>query len=248
MHRHLARSRDLMESSAAPTRPRRFLRVNARNDVESPHWPRGRSAGVAPAAGPGVESGRMTASGEPLGEVTALLARMQGGDADAREAVLAAVYNELKRVAATYMRRERGGHTLQPTALVHEAYLRLVDQTRADWRNRAQFVAVAAIVMRRILVNHARDKAAAKRGAGAPVESLTVVGDVAGVAPVDVLALDHALDKLAALDQRKSKVVELKYFGGMTTEETAAVIGVSVATVERDWSFARTWLYDQLAS
>ena len=181
------------------------------------------------------------------GAVTALLARIRAGDVTARDAVVPLVYDELRRLAASYLKHERGNHTLQPTALVHEAYLRLVDQRDVAWQNRAHFIAVAAIVMRRVLVNHARDRAAAKRGDGLVPESLTVVGDVAAQVPVDMLALDRALDALAALDERKCRVVELKFFGGLTTEETADAVGTSVATVERDWSFARAWLYDQLS-
>jgi RNA polymerase sigma factor (TIGR02999 family) len=184
--------------------------------------------------------------GEP-GPVTALLERMRGGDAAARDAIVPLVYGELRRLAASYLKRERPNHTLQPTALVHEAYMKLVGQQAVVWQNRAHFMGVAAIVMRRLLVNHARDRAAAKRGDGVVPESLTVVGDVAGQSPVDLLALDTALDKLAQLDERKCRVVELKFFTGLTTEETAEAIGASVATVERDWSFARAWLFDQLS-
>lgn len=180
------------------------------------------------------------------GPVTTLLAKARGGDLEARDAIVPLVYDELRRLAASYLRSERKNHTLQPTALVHEAYMRLVDQRNVVWQNRAHFVAVAAIVMRRLLVNHARGKAAVKRGDGVVPESLTVVGDVGGPAPVDVLALDQALDALAALDERKCRVVEMKVFGGLTTEEIAEAVGVSVATVERDWSFARAWLATQL--
>lgn len=180
------------------------------------------------------------------GPVTMLLAKVRAGDVDARDAMVPLVYDELRRLAASYLRSERKNHTLQPTALVHEAYMRLIDQRNVAWQNRAHFVAVAAIVMRRLLVNHARGKAAVKRGDGVVPESLTVVGDVSGPAPLDVLALDQALDALAALDARKCRVVELKVFGGLSTEEIAEAIGVSVATVERDWSFARAWLSHQL--
>lgn len=180
--------------------------------------------------------------------MTTLLARMREGDASAHDAMVPLVYDELRRLAASYLRRERPNHTLQPTALVHEAYMRLVDQRDVAWQNRAHFMGVAALVMRRLLVNHARDRAAAKRGDGVVPESLTVLGDVPGQAPLDLMALDTALEKLAALDARKCRVVELKFFAGLTMEETAEAVGASVATVERDWSFARAWLYDQLAS
>ena len=156
------------------------------------------------------------------------------------------VYQELRRLARYYLRRERPGHTLQPTALVHEVYFRLIDQRRVDWRNRAQFLGLAASMMRRILVNHARDRAAAKRGGGAEKVSLRFADEPAERAGVDVLALSHALDRLAANDERKGRVVELKFFGGLTTEEIGHVLDISAATVEREWSFARAWLYQEL--
>ncbi len=182
------------------------------------------------------------------GPVTVLLARMRKGDAAARDAVVPLVYDELRRLAAAYLRHERPNHTLQPTALVHEAYMRLAGQHAVEWQNRAHFMSVAAIVMRRLLVNHARDRKAAKRGDGVVPESLTVIGDVAGESPLDLLGLDAALDKLEALDERKCRVVELKFFAGLTTEEIAEALGASVATVERDWSFARAWLYAALSA
>lgn len=180
-------------------------------------------------------------------QVTQLLSRLREGDATAGGEILPLVYDELRRLAGAYMRRERANHTLQPTALVHEAYLRLVKQDGATWNDRSHFMAVAAIVMRRILVSHARERAAGKRGDGVTPASLSHVGDVSGTPPVDVLALDLALEKLRAFDPRKSRVVELKFFGGLTTDEVAEAVGASVATVERDWSFARAWLYDHLA-
>jgi RNA polymerase sigma factor (TIGR02999 family) len=144
------------------------------------------------------------------------------------------------------MGRERGNHTLQPTALVHEAFLRLVDQRRVDWKNRAQFVGLAAVMMRRILVNHARDRAAAKRGGDAQRVSLSAAIDTFVCPDLDVIALHEALERLTALDPRKGRVVELKFFGGLTTEEVGEVLRLSSATVERDWTFARAWLYDAL--
>jgi len=180
--------------------------------------------------------------------LTEVLQRVRAGDDPAREALVPLVYDELRRLAASYLQQERGNHTLQPTALVHEAYLRLAAQRDVAWQNRGHFMAVAAIVMRRVLVNHARDRVAAKRGDGAVVESLSVVGDVAGPPPVDVLALDLALDALTALDARKGQVVELKFFGGLTSPEIAEALGASVATVERDWSFARAWLFQRLSA
>ncbi len=186
-------------------------------------------------------------SDTPDPTLTALLARVQEGDGEARAAMVPLVYDELRRLAASYLRRERSDHTLQPTALVHEAYLRLFNQHEAAFQNRGHFMAVAAIVMRRVLVNHARARNAVKRGDGVLVESLSVVGDVAGASPVDVIALDQALEALTALDERKGRVVELKFFGGLSNAEAAEALGLSLATVERDWSFARAWLFTQLS-
>ena len=177
---------------------------------------------------------------------TQLLIDLAGGDEQALEQMTPLVYQELRRLARYYLRRERPGHTLQPTALVHEVYFRLIDQRRVDWRNRAQFLGLAASMMRRILVNHARDRAAARRGGGAEKVSLRFADEPAERAGVDVLALSRALDRLAAIDERKGRVVELKFFGGLTTEEIGHVLDVSVATVEREWSFARAWLYQEL--
>ena len=180
------------------------------------------------------------------GGVTELLIAWGGGDEHARERMLPLVYDELRRLAASYLRRERPGHTLQPTALVHEAYVRLVDQRQVDWSNRAQFVGLAAVMMRRILVNHARDRVADKRGAGAEHVPLTLATDRAGAPELNVLEVHEALDRLAALDPRKSQIVELKFFGGLTTDEIAQTIGVSRATVEREWKFSRAWLHREV--
>ena len=177
------------------------------------------------------------------GAATALLIASGSGDTNARDRMLPLIYDELRSLAATYLRRERPGHTLQPTALVHEAYMRMIDQRQVDWSNRAQFVGLAAVMMRRILVNHARDRIAAKRGGDAERVPLTVVAEQIGTSEVDLLGLHDALERLAALDARKSQVVELKFFGGLTMEEIASVTGVSRATVEREWTFARAWLY-----
>jgi RNA polymerase sigma factor (TIGR02999 family) len=157
------------------------------------------------------------------------------------------VYAELRRLAASYLRRERQGHTLQPTALVHEAYVRLIDQRQIDWTNRAQFIGLAAVMMRRILVNHARDRIAAKRGGGAEHVPLTLAGEGIGAAEVNLLDLHEALTALTESDPRKGRIVELKFFGGLTTQEIAETLGMSVATVERDWKFARAWLYQALS-
>jgi RNA polymerase sigma factor (TIGR02999 family) len=178
--------------------------------------------------------------------VTDLLVEWGHGNEAAHAEMLPLVYAELRRLAAGYMSFERGDHTLQPTALVHEAYLRLVDQRRVDWRNRAQFVGVAAMIMRRILVNHARDHAAAKRGGGVERVSLTVAEDTFDRSELDLVSLHEALERLTALEPRASRIVELKFFGGLTTQEIGEVLQLSPATVERDWSFARAWLYDAL--
>jgi RNA polymerase sigma factor (TIGR02999 family) len=177
---------------------------------------------------------------------TQLLLAWTAGDRRALDQMLPLVYDELHRLASSYLSRERPDHTLQPTALVHEAFLRLINQREVDWRNRAQFLGVAAGLMRRILVNHARDRAAAKRGGERERVSLSLVEVPSGGPDVDLIALEDALERLAALDERKAKVVELRFFGGLSVEEVAEVLGVSRATVEREWSFARAWLYDAL--
>src|SRR5215831_11414100 len=166
----------------------------------------------------------------------------------ARAALQPLVYEELRRIARLYLRRGRSEHTLQATALVHEAYLRLIDQRSVDWRNRAQFIGLAATMMRRVLINYARERSAAKRGGGAERVSLTLAEGVAESPAVDVVALHDALEQLEAIDPRKSRIVELKFFGGLTTVEAADVLDVSHATVERDWKVARAWLYDSLSS
>jgi RNA polymerase sigma factor (TIGR02999 family) len=178
--------------------------------------------------------------------VTQLLLDWPTGNEQDRERMLPLVYDELRRVARAYLARERSDHTLQATALVHEAYLRLIDQRQLDWKNRAQFVGMAAVMMRRILVNYARDRAADKRGGDAERVSLSLA-HIDDAPPVDLIALHDALDALAAIDARKSRVVELKFFGGLTTAEMAEVMELSPATIEREWSFSRAWLYDALA-
>lgn len=180
--------------------------------------------------------------------VTALLQAWSQGDDDALRQLLPLVERELRQVAARYMRGERPGHTLQPTALVNEAYLRLVGVQHVRWQNRAHFLAVSARTMRRILVDMARAKGYQKRGGRMPVVPLDDV-EVASPAPGhDLVALHDALDALAAADQRKSQVVELRFFGGLTVNETAAVLGVSAETVMRDWTFAKAWLLRELAA
>ena len=174
------------------------------------------------------------------------LAGADGSPAPSEE-MLRLVYGELRRLAAAYMRRERTDHTLQPTALVHEAYLRLIDQRTVAWGNRAQFVGLAAVMMRRILVNHARDRVAAKRGGAGIRAPLTLALEIATLPDVGVLELHEALERLAVLDPRQSHIVELKFFGGLTTREIGDVLQVSHATIERDWSFARAWLHGALS-
>jgi len=160
---------------------------------------------------------------------------------------LSLAYTELRRVARMFLASERSDHTLQPTALVHEAYLRLLGQRQVDWANRAQLIGLAAVMMRRILVNHARDRAAAKRGGEATRVSLCAADVNFDTPSVDLIALHDALDRLEALDARKSRIVELKFFGGLTIAEIAEVMELSAATIEREWSFSRAWLYDALA-
>src|SRR5262249_5842525 len=182
----------------------------------------------------------------PPGAVTQWLLDWGRTDKQGLDQMLPVVYEELHRLASHYLSQEATGHTLQPTALVHEAYLRLIDQRRVDWRNRAQFLGLAASMMRRILVNQARDRAAQKRGGKAQPVSLSLVESPSGRPDVELIALEDALGRLAALDPRKGRVVELKFFGGLTIEEIAEVLHVSGATVERDWAFARAWLYDAI--
>ena len=156
------------------------------------------------------------------------------------------MYAELRRVARLFLANERSDHTLQPTALVHEAYLRLLGQRQVDWANRAQLVGLAAVMMRRILVNHARDRAAAERGGDATRVSLCAADGAFEGPSLDLIALHDALDRLEALDARKCRIVELKFFGGLTIAEIADLMDLSAATIEREWSFSRAWLYDAL--
>jgi RNA polymerase sigma factor (TIGR02999 family) len=157
------------------------------------------------------------------------------------------VYAELRRLARSYLQRERESHTLQPTALVHEAYLRLVDQTRVTWENRAHFFGVAAQLMRRILVDHARARDAVKRGGSAVKLSLEEGHFRPEASEGDLLALDEALERLGATDARMSRVVEMRFFGGLSEAETAEVLGISDRTVRRDWQMAKLWLYRELS-
>lgn len=177
---------------------------------------------------------------------TLILARLCDGDSSAADELMPLVYEELRGRAAAYLRKERPDHTLQPTALVHEAYLKLVNQTQAQWKNRAHFLAVAAEAMRRILVDHARKHRAAKRGPGQRI-TITATPDVADQSPVDLIELDDALKHLAELSERQCRVVELRFFGNMTNEEVAHVLDVSPRTVTGDWLVARAWLQRQLS-
>jgi RNA polymerase sigma-70 factor, ECF subfamily len=176
-------------------------------------------------------------------DVTHLLVSWQEGDRHALDELIPLVYQELRRIAARARRRERAHDTLQTTALVHEAYLRLVDQRNVRWQNRAHFFAVAAQAMRRLLVDRARRRRAAKRGSDAEVVSLTDIPDWPAVARLDVLALDEALTRLTAFDPRQSRIVELLCYGGLTVGETAAILEVSERTVHREWAVAKAWLY-----
>lgn len=181
----------------------------------------------------------------PPSEVTRLLQEFQRGNPDAAERLMPLVYDELRRLASSFMRRERSDHTLQPTALVHEAYMRLVDQRSVEWRDRSHFLAIAAQAMRRILVDHARRRGAEKRGGGNRV-TLQESMAVSEGQEVDVLALEEALHELETLDERQVRVVELRFFGGLTVEETAEALGVSAPTVVRDWRHAKAWLRRRL--
>lgn len=185
---------------------------------------------------------------ESPGEVTVLLRRFRGGEAAAADQLLRLVYQELRRIAGAFMRDERPGHTLQPTALVNEAWLRLADQTRVDWRDRAHFFGVAAQIMRRVLVDHARARLAGKRGAGAAVVSLDWIEIDSGPRKLEeILAVDEALERLRRLDPQQAQIVEMHYFAGMTVKETAEVLGVSPRTVDREWALANAWLRRELS-
>ena len=178
-------------------------------------------------------------------QVSQLLADWSKEDPAARDALVAIVYKELQRLAHHYMQGERANHTLQTTALVNEAYLRLTDLTRMQWRDRAHFFAMAATLMRRILVDHARDRARDKRGGG--VVFTTLQDERVATPPgIDALALDEALDRLAAIDPVQARIVELRYFAGLTIEETSEALRISPATVKREWTWARAWLYHKL--
>ena len=183
-------------------------------------------------------------------DVTQMLVDCSSGHKEALDQLMPLVYDELHRRAAHYLRRERPDHTLQATALVHEAYLRLIDQSRVRWQNRAHFLGIAATMMRRILINHAQSHQADKRGAGRYTLSLEAAGDwaegpaVAGA--MDLVELDEALIHLTAIDHQQGRIVELRFFGGLTVEETAEVLGISPATVHREWRMAKAWLHKEI--
>lgn len=180
-------------------------------------------------------------------DVTGLLARWSGGDPQALEQMLPLIYAECQRIAARQLRRERAEHTLDATALVHEMYMRLVDQRRASWANRLQFFGVAAQLMRRILIDHARARQAEKRGGSSIFVSLREAANTPDESRrADVLAIDEALERLARLDPGQVRIVELRYFAGLSVEETAQVVGRSPRTVKREWRLARAWLFREL--
>ena len=179
--------------------------------------------------------------------VTQLLIGWGKGDKEALDALLPLVYEELRKQAAGYLRRERVGHTLQTTALIHEAYLKLVDQKNVHWQNRAHFFGIAAQLMRRILVDHARTKKRAKRGGSDIRVSFNDANLMGQAKDLDIVALDEALNHLAEIDEQQSRIVELRFFSGLTVEETAEVLAISPATVKRDWSMAKAWLHREIS-
>jgi len=179
-------------------------------------------------------------------DVTELLSQWSSGDRAALDSLVPVVYGELRRMAARYLRRERAAHTLQPTALVNEAFVKLIDQRDVRWQNRAHFFGVAAQLMRRILVDHARERAAEKRGGGRPHVPLDDSLAIGASNQVDILAIDEALTRLAAVDSDQVRIVELRFFGGLTIDETAEVLGWSAGSVKREWTVAKAWLQRDL--
>jgi RNA polymerase sigma factor (TIGR02999 family) len=182
-------------------------------------------------------------------DVTEVLLRAADGSAEASDRLYSLLYEELRKMAGRHMRKERQDHTLQPTELVHEAYVRLIDQTRCQWRNRAHFLAVASRAMRRILVDHARGRARAKRGGGwdkRPLEEAMSITSAEN--PTTILALDKALDRFAQKQPEKARIVEMHFFGGLTHQECADVLGISARTVLRHWEYAQAWLYREMSA
>jgi RNA polymerase sigma factor (TIGR02999 family) len=188
----------------------------------------------------------MSSASDQPGHVTQLLERWSEGDPSALEELTPLVLGELRQLAAAYLRRERPGHTLQATALVNEAYLRLAGQKPGRWQGRKHFYGIAARLMRQVLVEHARRRGAEKRGGGRAAVTLGHADEVAGSPEVDVLAVHEALERLAAFDSQQARVVELRFFGGLSIEEAAEALGVGHATVEREWALARAWLRKEL--
>lgn len=180
-------------------------------------------------------------------DITGLLLRWSSGDASALDALISSIYEDCRLIAARQLRRERPDHTLDPTSLVHELYLRLVDQRRATWKNRAQFFGIAARIMRRILVDHARGRRRAKRGGSATLVSLAAADEAIETPRAsDVLTIDDALERLASIDEDQVRIIELRFFAGLTVEETAHVLGRSPRTVKREWRLAKAWLFREL--
>ena len=182
----------------------------------------------------------------PSSEVTELLVRWRSGDGHALDSLIPLVYDELRRIAQNYLRNERTSHTLQGTALVHEAYVRMIGQKLPEWQNRAHFFGIAAQLMRQILVDHARGHRASKRGGEVYKLTLEDAPDQPHPRDLDLVALDDALKTLAAMDPQQCRIVELKFFGGLSVEETSEVLGISSSTVKRDWTSARAWLFREL--
>ncbi len=200
-------------------------------------------------------SAKMGIASRPLGvsvgpelskQVSELLANWNKGNAEAREALMPLVYNELRKLAASHLRRERNDHTLQPTALVYEVYLRLAEQKNVQWHDKSHFFGVTAQLMRRILVDHARSHMADKRGGGLPKVSLNEAIAMSRERPAELLALDESLTQLGSTDPQQGQIVELRVFAGFTIEQTAEVLGISPATVKRDWSLAKAWLMREI--
>ena len=183
----------------------------------------------------------------PSDDITGLLIQWSSGDADALDRLMPMIYEECRRIAARQIQREHRDHTLDPTAVVHELYLRLIDQRRATWANRAHFFAIAAQLMRRILVDYARARGARKRGGAALLVSLDAAADTPNDSRAeDVIAIDEALERLAEIDTDQVRIIELRFFGGLTVEDTARVVGRSPRTVKREWQLAKAWLYREL--
>jgi len=194
-----------------------------------------------------MEGFRMPIPSPPPQEITQLLVDWNNGNQAALDQLTPLVYTELRQLAHRYMRRERLGHTMQTTALIHEAYLRLVDQTKVRWENQAHFFGIAARLMRQILIEHARSHTRAKRGGGAVTLSLDEAALVSQARAAELLALNDALERLAAVDPRKSRVVELRFFGGLSVEEAARVLNIAPNTVLRDWRLAKAWLHREIS-